>query len=92
MEKGRRSSVLSGFSYNAEVVWNAVGVAQLITPLPTREPPPHVGDWGTKPHLKRDILLCNGKPVKRKAEGVREVKQSASRSNQIGILDLESST
>ncbi|KAI4880991.1 hypothetical protein NFI96_012558 [Prochilodus magdalenae] len=28
-----------------------VGVAQQITPLPNKEPPPHVGDWGSNPGL-----------------------------------------
>ncbi|KAI4873356.1 hypothetical protein NFI96_015959, partial [Prochilodus magdalenae] len=32
-------------------VRNVVGVAQRITPLPAREPPPHVGDWGSNPGL-----------------------------------------
>ena len=40
-----------GFAFSLARTSMVVGVAQRITPLPAREPPPHIGDWGSNPGL-----------------------------------------
>ncbi|KAI4899898.1 hypothetical protein NFI96_003346 [Prochilodus magdalenae] len=40
-----------GPQYQQEGCWTTRQAAQRITPLPAREPPPHVGEWGSSPGL-----------------------------------------